>query len=300
MGPGGALAIEALGEAEVGDLRFVGQASLLVHLVAPTSLLFVRGSSRTSKDACPTGEQDVGRLEVAVDDFLLVGVLDGVGQGADQLGCLRGGLRLAGEVAIQAAPLDEFHGEVGSAQVLADLVDLHDVGVLHTCRRLRLDTEAGPFLRAGQGAVADQLERDQPLQTHLLRLEDDAHAAPAQFFQDLVTGDGRPVCRHFPGGRWPVAGSQGFGHRPSSSPGLRRVTATCFDPECRTLLRGFQGQPLSGSVPHPGSRTRSPTIAALKPDRTSEPVCQRAVATPRYRAWGRGVLSGGPPSWSNR
>ncbi len=115
-----------------------------------------------------------------MDDVLGMGVLDGEGEGADQCGGLRGGLRPAGEVLVQAATLDELHGEVGPAVVLADLVDRDDVGVAHARRRLGLDAEAGPFLRASQGTVAEQLECHQPLRIELQRPVDYAHAASAQ------------------------------------------------------------------------------------------------------------------------
>ncbi len=154
-----------------------------------------------------------------MDNLLRVGVLHAAGHRADQLGRLRGRSRLAGEVLSEAATLDELHGEVGSAGVLADLVDLHDVGVPHPRRRFRLDAEAGPLLRAGQGSVADQLQRDQPLQTHLPGLVDDPHAAPAELTEDFVTGDGRPVRRHCLARRRPLAGRREHAHRVSSFPG---------------------------------------------------------------------------------
>src|SRR5207248_11578558 len=98
---------------------------------------------------------------------------------ADQRGCLSGRLRPAVQVLLQAAVLEQFHGEIGTPQVLADLVDLHDVGVPLPRRRLGLDMEAGPFLGSGQGAVSYKLEGDQSLQTDLPCPVDDAHAASA-------------------------------------------------------------------------------------------------------------------------
>ncbi len=151
-----------------------------------------------------------------MDDLLRVGVVGGERQRADQPGRLGGGLRPAGKMLVEAAAVGEFHGEVGPALVLADFVDLHNIGVPHARRRLRLDAEACPFPRAGQGAVADQFERDQSIQTHLPGLVDDAHPAPAEFFQDLVTGDRQLLRRRGPRGRRPFAGGGGFAHRASS------------------------------------------------------------------------------------
>src|SRR5262249_5488192 len=111
----------------------------------------------------------------------------------------------------------ELHGEVGAALVLTDLVDGDDVVVPHARHRLRLDPEAGPLLRAGQGAVADHLERDQPILTHLAGPVNHAHAAPPQLPKHLVPGHDGPLCRSFPGGLWGIGCSQPLCHRVSSS-----------------------------------------------------------------------------------
>src|SRR5207237_2812824 len=106
--------------------------------------------------------------------------------------------------------------QVRAAGVLADLVDADDVGVVEPGRRLGLDAEPGPRLRPGQGAVADQLERDRPPRSDLPGLVDDAHPAAADLLQDLVARDARPVRRLL--ARRPVAGDLGLAHRASSSP----------------------------------------------------------------------------------
>ena len=98
-----------------------------------------------------------------MDDLSLVSVLHSEGHRANQLGGLFGRLRLPGEPPVKAAASDKFHGEVGSAGMGADLVDLHDIRMPHARRGLRLDLKAAPLLPAGQGAVPNQFQRDQPL-----------------------------------------------------------------------------------------------------------------------------------------
>src|SRR5271155_5472296 len=102
-----------------------------------------------------------------MDDFAGVGMLDTKSQRADQLGRFRCGPRPAGKVLLEVAALDKFHGEIRPALVLADLVELDDIGMAHARRRFHLDAKAGAFLWAGQGAVAKEFERDQALRTHL-------------------------------------------------------------------------------------------------------------------------------------
>jgi hypothetical protein len=62
------------------------------------------GDAEVAHLGLPVGaQQDVGRLEVAVDDALLVGVLHGAGDGLQPLGGLARRLRAAGQALRQAA-----------------------------------------------------------------------------------------------------------------------------------------------------------------------------------------------------
>ena len=92
--------LERLGQAEVHDL-----GGLVVH------------------------QQDVGRLEIAMDDPQAMGIPDGAGQHRDhprrRLECPRSAVEPTGK----AAPLDVLHLEVGHTAVVAKAVDLHDVRV---------------------------------------------------------------------------------------------------------------------------------------------------------------------------
>ena len=95
-----------------------------------------------------SGEQHVGRLQVAVDDAALVGVVHGAGQRLDQGGGVARRLRRAVELLLQAAAVEIFQREIRLAVVLADLVNLHDVGVLQPGDGLGLDLEAQQRLRS--------------------------------------------------------------------------------------------------------------------------------------------------------
>ena len=94
---------------------------------------------------------------------------------------------------VEPAALDEFHGEVGLAGMIAQLEDFHDVGVPHARRGLGLNAKPGLLLRACQCSVANHLERDDSPQFRLPCLVHDAHAAPAQFLEYLVTRNHRPI-----------------------------------------------------------------------------------------------------------
>ena len=73
--------------------------------------------------------------------------------------------------------------------MLADLVDLDDVGVLEPGHRLGLGAE--PLDGPGHGVATrlDHLEGDQPVEGELTGLVDHARPAPAELAEDPVAGD---------------------------------------------------------------------------------------------------------------
>jgi hypothetical protein len=85
-------------------------------------------------------QQHVGRLQVAVDDALPVGVLGGQCQHRDECGRLLDRHQPIGPLR-QARPVDQFHRVVRAPGEVADLVDRHDVGMLQLRRQLRLALE---------------------------------------------------------------------------------------------------------------------------------------------------------------
>ena len=144
------------------------------------------------------GEQDVGRLQIAVHDPALVGRLHGLGQRGQQRGRLAGRLRRARQGLGQAAPLDELHGEVRPALVVAHVVDLDDVRVPQARHRLRFALEPRPLVRPGVGAGEQHLEGDEAVEPQVPGLVDDAHAPAAEQGLHLIAGDPRQVgarCR---------------------------------------------------------------------------------------------------------
>ena len=72
---------------------------------------------------------DVGRLEVAVDDALLVGMVQGVGDFGAQLGRFAAGELLAGEPVAERDAADEVADDVDAVAVAADFVDADDAGM---------------------------------------------------------------------------------------------------------------------------------------------------------------------------
>ena len=89
-----------------------------------------------------TAQQDVGRLQVAVQDAAFVSVMDRAGHGRHQP---RGRARVVGvtlDMVGQVAAFNQFHAEVVVAFVFADLVDRHDMRMIQVRGRFGFQAEA--------------------------------------------------------------------------------------------------------------------------------------------------------------
>ncbi len=137
------------------------------------------------------GEQHVGRLQVAVDDALLVGHVHGPGDLLDQVGRLPRRQQLDLQLARQAPAGAVLQAEVRQALILADLVDLDNVRVPQPGHGPGLGAEPGALGLVGVGPIADHLQGDDAVQLLVPGPVDDAHASPGQFDLDLVARQGR-------------------------------------------------------------------------------------------------------------
>ena len=158
----GVFAAVDLGEAEVGDLGLAVER-----------------------------QEDVRRLEVAVDDPVIVGDAHGPGEGLDELRGLADRERAAAQLPLEAAAVDVLHDEVGEPVPLADLVDLHEVGVREAGHRLHLGAEPGQLLRVGARPAWIILRATTRFERALSSPVDDAHAPLSQLLEDLQVGRGR-------------------------------------------------------------------------------------------------------------
>ena len=102
--------------------------------------------------------------------------------------------------------------------MLADGVDLHDVGVLEPGDRLGLGPEPQPLGIGPAGPADDHLEGDEPVEPALPGLVDDAHPAVADLADDLVPRHVKVI-----GGR---AGTEILTHAPFEAPFTGGVSVT--------------------------------------------------------------------------
>jgi hypothetical protein len=173
------------------DQPELGQHGLFGQLV-PGRLGDAEVDDLRNRPAVVGCHQHVGRLDVAMDDALLVGVLDGLADGDEQLQAFADCEPVGVAILRDGQALDQFHDEIGASGVRgAGVEDLGDVGVVHQRQRLALRPEAGDHL-LGVHALLDDLERHLAADGLALFGEiDDAHAAVAQDADQLVGPDPR-------------------------------------------------------------------------------------------------------------
>ncbi len=133
-------------------------------------------------------QQDVGGLQVAVNDAVLMHEVNGLGHGAQQLGRSERRVRAGLQVLAEGAARHVFEDAVQHVAMLAQPEDFHHVGVFHTGDGL--DATTGPTEGlGGRLPVSQYLQGHQAVQIDLPCLVDHAHPSPAQFLQHLEAGN---------------------------------------------------------------------------------------------------------------
>jgi hypothetical protein len=162
---------DALGQSEVEDLDLVG---------IPDAL-----------------HEDVARLEIAMEDAFLVGVLDTVADLSKELEPITQSELMVIAVARDGASFDKLHDHIGgSFWCLARVEDSRDARVVHGCESAALEVEA-PEQSLGREVRADELDGDALLDRLRAPSEiDRAHAAFADLLEEFVGADTRRNAGH--------------------------------------------------------------------------------------------------------
>ena len=139
-------------------------------------------------------DQDVGRLDIAVDDAEAVGIIQGIADGLEDLDAFQGEEDLPGiHDRLEALALDELHDDVGQVVFPADVIDGDDVGMGQLPRGPRFADEPRHQVVFGRSlreiVEADGLDRHVPLDIGVETPVDDPHPSLAQGAEDLVFTD---------------------------------------------------------------------------------------------------------------
>ncbi len=135
------------------------------------------------------GHEDVGRLDVAMDDARSVRGVERVGNLDPKLDQLFERHRPVADPVFQRLAFEKLHRDEPLPAVLADLVNRADVRMVQRRRGARLAHEA-----VGRGAIAGQLigqelQRDVTAKQKVLGAIDDAHSAAAEHLENAIVRD---------------------------------------------------------------------------------------------------------------
>src|SRR6266550_6200593 len=114
-------------------------------------------------------EQNVSRLDVTVQNPVLMRIMHRACHFRDELYCAPDRHRLASRYFVKLAAFDELHAEVALRIALADLVNGNNAWMLEVGGGFCFPAEALQMCVGGPGAEADHLQRDGAIQTFLMR-----------------------------------------------------------------------------------------------------------------------------------
>ena len=136
------------------------------------------------------GHEDVGRLDIAVDDALGVRGFKRIGELHTEAERVIEPERAAHEQVAEHVPLEQLHHDERRVAVLAQVVDGADVGMIQGRRGPRLALEAGQVLAAGE-TRRERLDRDFSSELGIARPIHLTHSAFAKRRQDFVVLEAR-------------------------------------------------------------------------------------------------------------
>ncbi len=131
-------------------------------------------------------EQNVSRFNVAMQNTVLVSVVDGACHFRDQVNRAPDGHRFARDYLVELSPFDEFHAEITRTIALTDFVNRDNTWMLETGRSFRFTTETFQMRFGGPISQTDHFERHSAIETFLTRAIDYALTAATDFFLDFV------------------------------------------------------------------------------------------------------------------
>ena len=117
-----------------------------------------------------------------MQDAVLMRVVNGLGNFFEVGGGLSGRQQFFANQFGQVFAFDIIHREVMLPLMLPHLVNGHNVRMMQAGCRFGLGAEAFDELVAGEFAEQEHFHRHDPVQAHLARFVDDAHAPAGDFF----------------------------------------------------------------------------------------------------------------------
>ena len=135
------------------------------------------------------GDDDVGRLDVAVDDSLGMGDVEGVSQLDRHFQQVFGSERTAQQTLTDVLPFEQLHHDERTSLPFSDVEHGADVGVLKPGSGAGFAPKPLERLLVLGVLVGKELQRDRPVQTGILRAVDAPHPPTSDLGDDSVVRD---------------------------------------------------------------------------------------------------------------
>ncbi len=135
------------------------------------------------------GNEDVRRLDVAVNDALAVCGVQGVGNLDAELDYAFQFHGPVGDAMLERHPLQVLHGNESFAILFPDVVDRANVGMVQRRCSLGLALETCECLSLSGHLVGQELQRNETVEAGVFGFVDHTHAAATQLIQDGVMRD---------------------------------------------------------------------------------------------------------------
>ena len=132
------------------------------------------------------GDEDIRRLDVAVDDPLRVGRIQAICNLNRQVQQLIRLKRLAFDAVFKGLSFQQLHGDEGPAFEFVDVMNGADVGMIQCAGGARLTLEAFQSLSIRGKALGQKFEGNEAAELGIFGLVNYAHPAATQLFEDTV------------------------------------------------------------------------------------------------------------------
>ena len=134
-------------------------------------------------------DQDVGRLEIAMEDAVLVRVLHGERHVVQPARGETRSERLTGDDFVQGPSVHDLHDEERNAVSVSDFVNGDEIRMLQPRGDERFVAKARTSFTTGEITARQGFDRDEALQGPLARAPDHAHSAAADLLEQLVVAE---------------------------------------------------------------------------------------------------------------
>ena len=141
-------------------------------------------------DAAAVGNENVGGLDVAMDDALFVGGVESIGKLDADFNGARNGKGAEGDGFVEGLAFEQLHGDEGAAILFFDGVNGANAGMIERGGRAGFAEETFEGLFVAMRGFRKKFQGDTAAELGVFSFVNDAHAAFAELAEDAVMGDG--------------------------------------------------------------------------------------------------------------